>query len=417
VVVVCAVVTALTVLPATLAIVGRRVDALGVPFLKSKESNHDASIWYRLSLAIQRRPAVFVVGALALLATLAIPLFSMETSFADAGNNPATSHSRRAYDLLTAGFGPGFNGPLTVAIDVQTGTQDQVSTLGTAIAATPGVSRVSAPRVNASGDTAVINVYPDSSPQDAATNDLIHRLRETVIPAATRGTPLHAYVGGQTASTIDLGDKISSRLPIFFVMVIGLSVVVLTLVFRSIVIPIKAALMNLLSIGASYGVLVAVFQWGWFAGPLGIHSTGPIEPFLPMMMFAIVFGLSMDYEVFLISRIREEYLAGGDTSRAVAMGLSSTARVITSAALIMIAVFASFVLGSERVIKEFGLGLAVAVFLDATVVRLLLVPALMELLGKANWWLPSGLERLLPNISVEGAVPARNGLQKELAAD
>src|SRR5207249_3636362 len=198
---------------------------------------------------------------------------------------------------------------------------------------------------------------------------------------------------------------------------IGLSVVVLTLVFRWIVIPIKAALMNLLSIGASYGVLVAVFQWGWFAGPLGIHSTGPIEPFLPMMMFAIVFGLSMDYEVFLISRIREEYLASGDTSRAVAMGLSSTARVITSAALIMIAVFASFVLGSERVIKEFGLGLAVAVFLDATVVRLLLVPALMELLGKANWWLPTGLERLLPNISVEGAVPARNGLQKELAAD
>jgi RND superfamily putative drug exporter len=417
VVVVCAVVTALTVLPATLAIVGRRVDALGIPFLKSEESNHEGSVWYRLSLAIQRRPAVFVIGALVVLGTLTIPLFSIKTGFTDAGNNPATSHSRRAYDLLTAGFGPGFNGPLTVAVDVNGGTKDQIAALRTAIAAAPDVSSVSAPRVNAAGDTAVITVYPDSSPQDGATNDLIHNLRDTVIPAATRGTSVRAYVGGQTASTIDVGDKINSRLPIFFVMVIGLSFVVLTIVFRSIVIPIKAALMNLLSIGASYGLLVAVFQWGWFAGLLGIHSTGPIEVFLPMMMFAIVFGLSMDYEVFLISRIREEYLTSGDNSRAVALGLSSTARVITSAALIMIAVFSSFVLGSERVIKEFGLGLAVAVFLDATVVRLLLVPALMELMGKANWWLPSGLDRLLPNISVERSPALQVAVMEELRTD
>jgi RND superfamily putative drug exporter len=224
-----------------------------------------------------------------------------------------------------------------------------------------------------------------------------------VIPAATQGTRLKAYVGGQTASTIDVSDKINSRLPIFFVMVIGLSFIVLVMVFRSVVVPLKAAVMNLLSIGAAYGALVAVFQWGWLAGPLGIHTTGPIEVFLPMMMFAILFGLSMDYEVFLVSRIREEHERGIENSRAVALGLSSTARVITSAALIMIAVFGSFALGDQRVIKEFGLGLAVAIFLDASVVRLLLVPAVMELMGEVNWWLPSFLDRLLPNVSVERA--------------
>ena len=216
------------------------------------------------------------------------------------------------------------------------------------------------------------------------------------------GSPLKVYVAGGTASIIDASDQISNRMPLFFAMVIGLSFVVLTIVFRSLLVPLKAALMNLLSIGAAYGALVAVFQWGWFAGPLGVKTTGPIEVFLPMMMFAIVFGLSMDYEVFLVSRIREEYVKGSGNSKAVAMGLSSTARVITSAVLIMIAVFASFVLGDERVIKEFGFGLAIAIFLDATIVRLLLVPSFMELMGRANWWLPPFLERLIPDIDLEG---------------
>lgn len=396
------VLSALILLPALLAIIGKRVDSLAIPFLKSTESTNHESIWFRLSQNIQRHPIWFAGAAAVILLVLAIPVLSIETNFTDAGNSPTSLHSRRAYDLLKDGFGPGFNGPLTVVADVSQGGADQIDPLRSALAATDGVARVGAPRLNDAGDTAIITVIPTTSPQDAATNSLVHRLRDTVIPAATSGSGMHAYVGGQTASTIDVANKINSRLPLFFAMVIGLSFVVLMIVFRSVAVPVKAALMNLLSIGASYGAVVAVFQWGWFAPLLGIHQTGPIEVFLPMMMFAIVFGLSMDYEVFLVSRIREEYLHDGDNARAVSMGLASTARVITSAALIMIAVFGSFVLGNERVIKEFGLGLAVAIFLDATVVRLMLVPALMELLGKANWWLPPFLDRILPNISVEG---------------
>jgi RND superfamily putative drug exporter len=396
------VLTALILLPALLAIIGKRVDSLGIPFLKSTESGHHESVWFRLSQNIQRHPIWFAAGAAIILITLAIPVLDIETNFTDAGNGPTTLHSRRAYDLLRDGFGPGFNGPLTVAVDVSDGGAERIDGLRTALASSDGVASVGAPRLNAAGDTAVIPVIPTTSPQDGATNTLVHHLRDDVIPAATRGTAMHAYVGGQTASTLDVADKINSRLPLFFAMVIGLSFFVLMIVFRSIAVPVKAAIMNLLSIGASYGAIVAVFQWGWLAPLLGIHQTGPIEVFLPMMMFAIVFGLSMDYEVFLVSRIREEYLHDGDNAKAVSMGLASTARVITSAALIMIAVFGSFVLGNERVIKEFGLGLAVAIFLDATVVRLMLVPALMEMLGKANWWLPSFLERILPNVSVEG---------------
>ncbi len=418
IVVVLSVVTALTLLPALLAILGRRVDALGIPLMKTQEGQHEGSVWYRLSRAIQRRPWWFVVGSAALLLTLAIPLLRMKTGFTDAGNNATSTHSRRAYDLLTAGFGPGFNGPLSVVVETSGGqSMGGLASLTNAIGTAPGVASVSPPRTNDAGDTAVITVYPSTSPQDSKTNDLIQRLRSDVIPTATQGTRLKAYVGGQTASTIDVSDKINSRLPIFFVMVIGLSFIVLVMVFRSVVVPLKAAVMNLLSIGAAYGALVAVFQWGWLAGPLGIHTTGPIEVFLPMMMFAILFGLSMDYEVFLVSRIREEHERGIENSRAVALGLSSTARVITSAALIMIAVFGSFALGDQRVIKEFGLGLAVAIFLDASVVRLLLVPAVMELMGEVNWWLPSFLDRLLPNVSVERAPGNRRLVPEEVRID
>jgi RND superfamily putative drug exporter len=398
------VLAALTLLPAVLSIVGRRVDALGIPLFRTKEGNHESSAWFRLAGAIQRRPVWFAVGAMLLLGVFCIPFFSMQTSFGDASTNPPTSHTRRAYDLLAAGFGPGFNGPLTIVVDLRGAASDPLPPLTAALAQTPGIVRVADPVKNPAGDTAIIAAYPESSPQAAATNILVHHLRATVIPPAVAGTPVKAYVAGGTALTIDVADQISSRTPVFFAMVIGLSFLVLMCVFRSILIPLKAALMNVLSIGAAYGVLVVIFQWGWLESYTGIRQTGPIESFLPMMMFAIIFGLSMDYEVFLVSRIREEYIGGMPSSRAVGVGLASTARVITSAALIMIAVFSSFALGSERIIKEFGLGLATAVLLDATIVRLILVPSLMQLFGKANWWLPGPLDRYLPRVHLDAPV-------------
>lgn len=405
IVVALSVVAALTLLPAALSIVGRRVDALGIPLLNTKQTGHESSFWFRLSRAIQRRPLWFAIPAILVLGTLALPFFHLHTAFGNAGTNPAGSHTRRAYDLLAEGFGPGFNGPLTIVVDTQAGGKDALPKLQAALATTPDIKRVAAPIVNPAGDTATISIYPGTAPDDPQTNSLVQDLRSNIIPAATKGTGMKAYVSGETALTIDVADRIASRTPIFFAMVIGLSFLVLMMVFRSVLIPLKAALMNLLSIGAAYGVLVAIFQWGWLDGPLHIQQTGPIEAFLPMMMFAIIFGLSMDYEVFLVSRIREEYIGGKDTSTAVSYGLASTARVISSAALIMIAVFGSFVLGSDRVIKEFGLGLATAVFLDATIVRLILVPSLMELFGRANWWLPRGLDRVLPHIHLETPVP------------
>ncbi len=403
-VVVTSVLAALTLLPAILSIAGRRVDALAIPFLRSRETGHSESGWYRLSQAIQRRPVWFIAGASGFLLVLAIPLLDIETNFTDAGNNAPETHSRRAYDILTAGFGPGFNGPLVIAVDLRGGAPGDLVGLRTAIEATAGVSSVSEPQLNPQGDTAVLAAYPTTSPQDPGTDKLIHHLRGAVIPDATAATGLQAYVTGATAASIDVSNQINGRLPLFFAMVIGLSFLVLTLVFRSVVVPLTAAAMNLLSIGAAYGIIVAVFQWGWFAGPLDIQQTGPIEAFLPMMMFAMLFGLSMDYEVFLVSRIHEEYVKGASNAHAVALGLSTTARVITSAALIMIAVFGSFMLGGERVIKEFGLGLSVAILLDATIVRLLLVPAIMELLGDRNWWIPRQLDRILPRIDIEGSM-------------
>lgn len=411
VVVMLSVLTALTLLPAVLSIIGSRIDALAIPLLRSSETGHHESIWYRLSLAIQRRPLVFIAGGAGALLVLAIPLLSMETNFTDASNNPTSFHSRRAYDLLSEGFGPGFNGPLLVVADITQGGADRVDPLVEAIRATPRVANVMPARLNDAQDTAVFTIFPETAPQDPETNDLVHALRNDVIPAQVGESGMDVYITGRTASTIDITDRIMSRLPVFFAAVIGLSFVVLAVVFRSLVVPLTAAVMNLLSIAASYGIIVAVFQWGWFAGALGIDQTGPIETFLPMMMFAILFGLSMDYEVFLVSRIHEEYVSGAPNSRAVAMGLSTTARVITSAALIMIAVFGSFILGDERVIKEFGMGLAVAIFLDATIVRLLLVPAIMEILGTANWWLPRGLDRFLPRIDIEGSGHEHPGAQ------
>jgi putative drug exporter of the RND superfamily len=399
-----AVLVALALLPALLAYAGRRIDSLRIPFIDGSTSTDRGSFWYRFASMTQRRPLLWFTGSLVLLVALALPFFSMRLGSSDAGNGPTSLHSRRAYDLLSQGFGPGFNGPLTIAVDLQGAggaAQSNLATLHDALAKTAGVAQVSPPITNPTGDAAIVQVSPTTSPQDTATETLIRTLRKNVIPQALAGTGVHAYVTGPTAAFGDISDRITGRLPLFFGAVIGLSCLILMAVFRSVVVAVKAAIMNLLSIGAAYGVLVAVFQWGWFSNIVGVKQ-GPIESFLPMMLFAILFGLSMHYEVFLISRVREEYLRTGRNSDSVAHGLAVTARVITAAAAIMIFIFLSFVLGNARIIKEFGLGLAVAILVDATVVRLVLVPATMELLGDANWWLPRWLDRLLPRLDLEG---------------
>jgi len=395
------VLVAITLLPALLSLAGTRVDSLRVPLLHSTEGVDERSGWFKFSKAIQRHPVPYLVGGAALLLLMAIPLFSMHVGSSDNGNNPTSTHSRRAYDLLKEGFGPGFNGPLAIVGDFSKGGADKIDAVSKALAATPGIVQVTPPRWNDAHDTAVITAYPSTSQQDTATATLVKHIRNDVLPPVLDGSSGRVLVAGQTAATVDISARIASRLPLLFVGVIGLSFLLLMMVFRSVVVALKAAVMNLLSIGAAYGVLVAVFQWGWFKGVIGIEK-GPIESFLPMMLFAILFGLSMDYEVFLISRIREEYLSTGSNATSVTNGLAATARVITAAAAIMVTVFAAFIFGDQRVIKEFGLGLATAIFVDATLVRLVIVPATMELLGDRNWWLPGWLDRLLPKINLEG---------------
>lgn len=394
-----AVMAALSLLPALLGITGGAIVRDGAR-RRSAGPSHEESGWYHLGHAIMRRPYLFLGVSTLILLVLSIPLFDMRLGSADAGNNPTSSTTRRAYDFVAGAFGPGMNGPLQVVLSGA--SAEDAAAVRESIVGTPHVASVSPPIVNQSGDEAVLSVIPATSPQSAETASLVHNLRDDVLPAAIEGTSITAYVGGATARGIDIADRIGSRLPLFFSLVIGISFLLLVVVFRSLMIPLKAALMNLLSIGAAYGVVVAVFQWGWGGSLVGAGSTGPIESFLPMMLFAVLFGLSMDYEVFLVSRIHEEHLRTGDNARSVASGLASTASVITAAAAIMIVVFLSFVLNDQRVVKEFGLGLAVAVLVDATVVRLLLVPATMELMGEWNWWLPGWLDRVVPRISIEG---------------
>ncbi|MBI2760510.1 MAG: MMPL family transporter [Chloroflexi bacterium] len=406
IVVAMAVITALTLLPALLGgWFGRNIDRWSIPFLHATDTADRSSMWYRLSTMIQRRPVLWFAGSLGLLLVLGTPVLRMNLGFSDAGNGSEKLHSRRAYDLLAEGFGPGFNAPFTVVFDTKGARGDVPGSLEqvrTAVANWPGVVEVSPPIPNPANDAFIVTAFTSFAPQDPALEQMVSDLRERALPPATSGTGIRAYVAGQTAAFIDIGDRIRERMPLFFGAVIGLSFLLLMAVFRSVVVPLKAAIMNLLSIGASFGVVVAIFQWGWGADLLGIKE-GPIEIFMPMMLFAILFGLSMDYEVFLISRIREEYTRTGDNASAVAHGLTVTARVITAAAAIMVVVFLSFVLGPDRTIKQFGIGLATAIFVDATVVRLILVPATMELLGDANWWLPRWLDRALPNLDVEGA--------------
>ena len=401
-------VASVTLVPALIGFTGRNIDKLRIPGLHRRENTTRQSMWFRWSRVVQRRPWTAALAGLAILLILAVPFLSLRDGFSDTGNNPTSTSTRRAYDLLSEGFGPGFNGPLILAARTPDGPQS-LTELASVLPKVPGVAQASPVLANESGRAAVIRVIPTTSPQSERTTELIGRLRDQVIPDAIRGVTATVYVGGITAAGTDVSDMLSSRLPIFIGGVLAFSFILLLVVFRSVLVPVKAVVMNLLSIGAAYGVIVAVFQWGWFAGPLGIKGTGPIEPFLPMMLFAIVFGLSMDYEVFLLSRIREEYDRTGDNALAVADGLAATARVITAAAAIMIMVFASFVLGDMRLIKLFGLGLASAIFIDATIVRIVLVPATMELLGDRNWWFPRWL-RWVPQLHVE----AKPDLEAEL---
>jgi putative drug exporter of the RND superfamily len=414
--VVVAVLAALTLVPAVLGLLGHKVASLRMPWHRdgadAAVTDTSRSPSARWAHQIARRPWLWAPLSLAVLLVLAAPLLRMETGFPDDGSAPTDTTQRKAYDLLEQGFGPGANGPLVIVGPLPADTaRDPGPTVQLVegfvekLEATPGVARV-IPGANPPEYTiAFIEVVPTTGPDDPATAALVEDLRRRAIPDALQGTaidPSQVYVGGTTASLIDLTDRIDGRLWLIIGTVLAGSFLLLMMVFRSVFVPLKAAIMNLLSIGAAFGVLVAVFEWGWGRGLIGLEEAITVAPFVPVMMFAILFGLSMDYEVFLLSRIREEFLRSGDSHESVVIGLANTARVITAAASIMIAVFLSYVTNPEPTVKMIGLGLAVAVFVDATIVRMILVPATMELLGAANWWLPRWLDRLLPRISLEG---------------
>ena len=397
-------VASITLLPAMLGVVKHRVNSARVPFVKQKPAYDPNAASARWAARVVAKPVRYGVAAAVVLGVLAVPVFSMHLGFADAGNDAPSSTTRKAYDLMADGYGPGTNGPLQVVVDnggetIPEATLDRVAQ---GLAAQSGVASVDTPVTNEEGDLAIIGVTPTTAPQDARTDELLVHLREDTIPAAVDGTDVEVSITGATALTSDVSSRLQQRMPWFLGAVIGLSFLVLMLVFRSVLVPLKAAVLNVLGVGAAYGVIVAVFQWGWGASLIGVHENVPIMPLAPMLMFAILFGLSMDYEVFLMSRVREQYLKHFDPRRAVVEGVGSTARVITSAALIMISVFASFILDLEVTTKMFGIGLSVAVFLDVTLVRMILVPAAMSLLGHWAWWLPAWLERRLPTIDIEG---------------
>ncbi|MFG3514958.1 MMPL family transporter [Streptomyces bobili] len=356
----------------------------------------------RWSAFVEHHPKLLGALALVVIAGLAVPTLSLRLGTSDQGNRPEATTTRQAYDLLAAGFGPGVNGPLTLVTHVD-GAQDRLAldNLDATLRAAEGVAAVTPVTYGAGGDTAYLTVVPESSPQSQRTSDLVDLLRTEVLPRAEAGTSLDVQVGGVTAGYDDFAEVIVGKLPLFVGVVVGLGCLLLLLAFRSVGIPLKAAVMNVAAVAAAFGVVVAVFQWGWGSELLGLGRAGPIEPFLPVIMVSVLFGLSMDYQVFLVSRMYEEWLETGDNRRAVRVGLAETSRVINSAAVIMISVFLAFVLSGDRVIAMFGIALAAAVALDAFVLRTLLVPALMHLLGAANWWLPRWLDRRLPRISIE----------------
>ena len=404
------VLAAITLIPALLGASGTRV--LGRRHRRAVAtgeyvSDHTVGTFRRWAGLVQRRPVILVVLALGMLVIVASPTADLRLGTADQGNDPAGTTTREAYDTLAEGFGPGINGPLVLAVDLSdnplTGQDasalqplvDQVST-------DPAVASIAGPMPNADGTAAVLRVVPTTSPQDEATSELIDRLRTDVIPEVEAAGGVQIYVGGPTATFDDFADEIQSKIPLFVSVVIGMSVLLLMLAFRSVLVPLVGAAMNLVSVAAAFGVVVAVFQWGWLGELIGLGKAGPIEPFLPVILFALLFGLSMDYQVFLVSRMHEEWQRTGDNATAVRTGHADTGKVIVAAASIMVFVFGAFVTGDSRTIKLMGLGMATAVLLDAFVIRMLVVPAIMHRIGRANWWLPRWVDRALPKLSVEG---------------
>ena len=411
---------ATSLLPSLFGFVGSFIERFRVPTVGGGSGGSGGSGggsgggWGRF---IQRRPLLVALAAVAALVVMAIPMLDIRLALADDGSKPAKDNSRQAYDLLARGFGPGINGPLVVAIEEgeagQKIEQDELANLFEEVAGMGGIDSLTPPQLNEEGDAALLVAYPDASPQSAATENTAKRLRNNVIPEALGDSSASASVGGATAANIDLGQRISDRLWIFFVIVIAFSSLLLMMVFRSVVIPLKSALANLLSVGAALGVLTAVFQWGWGMELLGIVKTGPVDAFIPLVLFAVLFGLSTDYEIFLVSRMRESFVRSGDAKKAVVDGLGESSRVVIAAALIMVCVFLAFVASDARTLKEIGLGLGTAVLVDAFVVRLVLVPAVMTMLGRLSWRFPSWLDRAVPNLNVEG----RNGAQPEKGTD
>jgi RND superfamily putative drug exporter len=409
---------ALTLLPALLAWVGHRVNKWKIPGLAGGQNTmREDTKWYAWSREIQKRPWTAAILSGGLLLLLCVPVLTLRLGVNDAGTNPKGQTTREAYDLLAEGFGPGFNGPLTMVAKLpEKGQGAGIEDLCSALEKEEGIASVTAVTFNEAKTVGLCQAYPTTSPQSADTTKTLDHIRSNLIPPIEAKTGAVLHVGGITAVFEDFGDAISEKLPLFIGVVILLSAILLMAVFRSVLVPLKAILMNLLSIGAAFGIVTAVFQHGWGASIIGVDQTGPIIAFFPIFLFAIVFGLSMDYEVFLMSRIHEEWESRKDATEAVTRGLALTGRVITAAAAIMITVFASFMLGDERIVKLFGLGLASAVLVDALIIRSVLVPAIMQLFGKAAWWMPEWLSKILPNLAVEPHETHPDGTAKPAVA-
>ncbi|MGZ4590526.1 MAG: MMPL family transporter, partial [Actinomycetes bacterium] len=396
-----------TLLPAVLGFTGRNIERWRVPFVAQSAQSpqtSDTSRWYRWSRVVQRRPWFAALGGLAVLLALAAPFLGIRFGVPDAKSDPAATTTRQAYDLVADGFGPGYSAPLLLTVQGRPGddVQGSADAVGHRLRRVAGVATVLPAVLNPARDTAVLTLVPTTSPQDRATEALVDRLRDSSIPSATSGTGLTVRVGGLVAANLDSTRGTSQRLPLFFGGVLTVSFVLLMMVFRSVVVAAKAVVMNVLASAAAFGVLALAVNGGPLGDLVGIPEATPVPIQLPIGIFAILFGLSLDYEVFLLSRIKEEYVRTGDNALAVADGLAKSARVITAGAAVMVTVFASFVLGHAVLGKMFGIGLAAAILIDATLVRMVLVPATMELLGDRNWWLPRWLDRVLPDLHVEG---------------